>query len=302
MRISLPIRVAATVIGLGLAAGCTNASSTGGSSVPTGSSDPTSATSVDEAAVALLPAEVKDKGVLTVAMDASYPPFQFFDTDNKTIVGFDVDLSDAIAAKLGLEAKQVNAGFDTILPGLAAKKYDVGQSAFSVTPERAKTVDFVNYLSNGSGIAVKSGNPLGLEMDPMKLCGRPIAAQKGSTQGIEQLPQISKECVAAGQQPVDVLLFPSQNDANLAVTSGRADAVMADSIALATLADQSNGQFELAPGKDYDSALMGIALPKGSALTPALQAAVDAVYADGQFAQIVSKWSLPETSMLDSEG
>lgn len=302
MRTSLPIRVVATVIGLGLAAGCTNASSTGGSSVPTGSSSPTSATQVNEAAVALLPPEVKDKGVLTVAMDASYPPFQFFDTDNKTIVGFDVDLSDAIAAKLGLEAKQVNAGFDTILPGLAAKKYDVGQSAFSVTPERAKTVDFVNYLSNGSGIAVKSDNPLGLEMDPMKLCGRPIAAQKGSTQGIEQLPQISKECVAAGQQPVDVLLFPSQNDANLAVTSGRADAVMADSIALSTLAEQSNGQFELAPGKDYDSALMGIALPKGSPLTPALQAAVDAVYADGQFAQIVSKWNLPETSMLNPKG
>ncbi len=301
MRVSLNLRIAATLIGLGLAAGCTNASSTEGSADPTGTSDPTVASSVDQAAVALLPADVKDKGVLTVAMDASYPPFQFFDTDNKTIIGFDVDLSNALAAKLGLEAKQVNAGFDTILPGLAAKKYDIGESAFSVTPERAKTVDFVNYLRNGSGIAVKAGNPLGLEMDPSMFCGRAIAAQKGSTQGIEQLPQISKDCVAAGQKPVDVLLFPSQNDANLAVTSGRADAVMADSIALSTLAEQSNGQFEMAPGKDYDSALMGIALPKGSALTPALQAAVDAVYADGKFAQIVAKWGLPDSAMLDSE-
>ena len=302
MRVSLPLRIAATVCGLGLAAGCTNASSTSGSSAPTGSADPTAISSVDEAAVALLPAGVKDKGVLTVAMDASYPPFQSFDTDNTTIIGFDVDLSNALAAKLGLDAKQVNAGFDTILPGLAAQKYDMGESAFSVTPERAKTVDFVNYLSNGSGIAVKAGNPLGLEMDPTQLCGRPIAAQKGSTQGIEQLPQISDECVSAGQAPVDILLFPSQNDANLAVTSGRADAVMADSIALSTLAEQSDGQFELAPGKDYDSALMGIALPKDSELTAALQAAVDAVYADGQFAEIVAKWGLPETSMLDSEG
>lgn len=302
MNVSLPFRIAVAVIGLGLAAGCTNASSTNGSSSPKDASGSTTPTSVDKAAAALLPADVRQKGVLRVAMDASYPPFQFFDNDNKTIIGFDVDLSTALAAKLGLKAKQVNAGFDTILPGLAAKKYDVGQSAFSVTPERAKTVDFVNYLSNGSGIAVKAGNPVGLEMDPMMFCGRPIAAQKGSTQGIEQLPDISKLCVAAGEEPVDVRLFPSQNDANLAVTSGRADAVMADSIALSTLAEQSNGQFELAPGQDYESALMGIALPRGSELTPAVQAALDAVYADGEFAEIVERWGLPETSMLDSEG
>lgn len=59
-------------------------------------------------------------------MDASYPPFEAFDADNKTIIGFDADLSDAIAAKLGVKAEHVNAGFDSILVGLAAGKYDIG--------------------------------------------------------------------------------------------------------------------------------------------------------------------------------
>lgn len=297
MRISLFVRVTAAVLGLGLAAGCTDASKTAGSSSPDKASSSSTGT-VDKAAAALLPTDVKSKGVLTVAMDASYPPFQYFDNDNKTIIGFDVDLSNALAAKLGLKAEQVNAGFDTILPGLAAKKYDMGESAFSVTPERSKTVDFVNYLSNGSGIAVKPGNPGGLEMDPAKLCGHTIAAQKGSTQGIAQLPAISKTCSTAGDKPVTILLYPSQNDANLAVTSGRAEAVMADSIALSYQAKLSNEKFELAPGKDYESALMGIALPKKSSLVPALQAAMKSMYADGEFAKIVAKWGLPETSML----
>ena len=298
MLASLPLRVAATVMGLGLAAaGCTNASSAGGSTEPKDADSTTSASSgVDEDAAALLPADVKDKGVITVAMDASYPPFQYFENDNKTIIGFDVDLSNALAAKLGIEAKQVNAGFDTILPGLAAEKYDMGESAFSVTPERAKSVDFVTYMNAGSGIAVKPGNPLDLEMDPADLCGHKVAAQKGSLQGITQLPQISKDCEAAGEYPVDIRLYPSQNDANLALTSGRVDAVMADSFALAYAGQLANGAFELAPGEDYEPAPLGVALPKGSDLKPAIEAALAALLQSGEYNEILEKWDLPLTS------
>lgn len=74
-------------------------------------------------------------------MDASYAPFEYFDKDNTTIIGFDADLSKALAAKMGLTAVDVNAGFDTILAGLSSGKHDLGMSAFSVTPERAQTVD-----------------------------------------------------------------------------------------------------------------------------------------------------------------
>jgi polar amino acid transport system substrate-binding protein len=304
MRLPASVRVSGAVLALGLAAAsCTNASGSATSNAPAEpASSSAAAPAVNDDAAALLPADIKDKGVITVAMDASYPPFQYFEDDNKTIIGFDVDLSDALAERLGIDAEQVNAGFDTILPGLAAGKYDMGESAFSVTPEREKTVDFVTYLNAGSGIAVAKGNPLGLEMDPAQLCGRPVAAQKGSTQGIAQLPAISEECTKAGKKPVAISLFPSQNDANLALTSGRVDAVMADSFALAYAGQLADGAFELAPGEDYEPAPMGIALPKGSELKPALEAALSSLIEDGTYAELINKWGFPESAIPAAVG
>ncbi|GGS13177.1 hypothetical protein GCM10010269_60570 [Streptomyces humidus] len=122
----------------------------------------------------------------------------------------------------------MNAGFDTILPGLVAKTYDIGASAFGLTPERSKTVGFVPYVNGGSGLAAKAGNPLGPKREPMPLCGHSVSAQKGSVQGLDQLPAISKKCTRAGKDPVRIDLFPSQDEANLAVVSGRVDAVMGE--------------------------------------------------------------------------
>ena len=61
----------------------------------------------------------------------------------------------------------------------------------------------------------------------MSLCGHKLSAQKGSIQGMEQLPAIDKQCRSAGKDPVGIQLYPSQNDANLALTSGRVDAIAA---------------------------------------------------------------------------
>ena len=76
------------------------------------------------------------------------------------------------------------------------RKYYVGMSAFSASAERAKVVDFVTYGAGGSGIAVPKGNPKALSMDPMTLCGRTIAAQKGTIQGLDYLPKFSADCTA----------------------------------------------------------------------------------------------------------
>ncbi|WP_112466779.1 ABC transporter substrate-binding protein [Streptomyces triticisoli] len=301
-----PIRLPLLAAALALAvAGCTNASA-GGESAASGPSAPASGgpaveAEVDTAAAGLLPADIKSKGVLAVASDASYRPFEYFDTDNKTMIGFDIDMTDALGAKLGLKVDHVNAGFDGILPGLAARKFDIGASAFSITPERSKTVDFVPYLNAGSGLAVKAGNPLGLKMDPMALCGHTVAAQKGSIQGISQLPAISKTCTGAGKAPVKADLFPSQDGANLAVVSGRADAVMADSVPLTLQAKASNGQFEVAPGTDYEPTPLGIAMPKGSPLKPALDAAMKALISDGTMESLAKKWDVP-TGLLPKSG
>jgi polar amino acid transport system substrate-binding protein len=294
-----PSSLAALVLALGIT-GCTS------SGAGTDASDlrPKEKVEVGVAAAAaeLVPAELKKKGSITVAMDASYPPFQFFADDNKTIIGFDADFATAVGERMGLDVKIQNVGFDTILTGIQGGRYDMAESSFSVTEEREEIVDFVEYLQGGAGIAVTEGNPLDLAMDPARLCGHRIAAQKGTTQAILQLPAIAKQCEKDGAGTLTPVLFPSQNDAVLALTSGRVDAMMADSTAIAYQSKLAGGKFELAPGDVYQARPTGIALAKSSPLAPAVAAAVQSLYEDGTVEKIAEKWSVPESNYSTNPG
>lgn len=300
-RLSFAALSAVAVIPLALAA-CTTATEPAGANAPVAPGAATTTAAKSDAAAALVPQELRTKGEIVFAHDASYPPFEYFDKDNTTIIGFDAQLADAIAAKLGLKAKHVNTGFDTILAGLTSKKHDVGMSAFTVTPERTKTVDFVVYFSGGTAIAVPKGNPQNLAMDPLKLCGHKISAQKGSIQGLEQMPAIDKTCRQAGKPGLTIQLYPSQNDANLALASGRVDAIAADSVSLAYQGKLAGGSFELAPGADYEPAPGGIALAKGSSLTAAVGEAVKELAADGTLTKLGASWSLPAQVFTPEDG
>ena len=289
------VTIAASVLAL---SACTNASVEGS---PTTAASPAASAGasaapgtavLDPAVAALLPADVKAKGSLSFAMDATYPPFEVFDTDNKTIIGFDADLSQAIGTTMGIKVTDVNASFDSILIGLTSKKYDVGMTAFSASPDRAKVVDFVTYGAGGTGIAVPKGNPKALSMDPMTLCGHTVAAQKGSIQGLDYLPKFSTQCTTAGKAEIKVDLYPAQTDANLAVTSGRADAVMADSVSLAAQAKQV-GTLELAAGPDYQPTNVAIAVPNDSPLAEPLSAALVVLQKNGTLDALLAKWGLP---------
>lgn len=285
-----------------VAAGCTTVPATPQASGQADLASPVAAAlTVNDKARALLPATIRDAGVLKIASDPTYPPFEYFDTDNKTMIGWDVDMGNAIAAVLGLKADHVAATFDTILPGLTSHKYDLGMSAFSVTPERAKAVDFVPYLDNGTGLAVAPGNPLKLAIEGPSLCGQKVAAQKGSIQSMDLIPQLSKKCTEAGKPTVEAQNFPTQTDANLALTSGRVSGVLADSVSLAYQGKLADGRFELAAGVDYDPMPTGTALNKGSELLPAVQAATKAVIESPAFAEINAKWGIPAGAAISAD-
>src|SRR2546423_2121972 len=87
----------------------------------------------DKTIAAEVPANIKSKGTLTVASDASYAPNEFIGPDGHTVVGMSPDLARALAQVMGLKINDVNAGFDTIIPGLQSGKYDLGVSSFSDT-------------------------------------------------------------------------------------------------------------------------------------------------------------------------
>jgi polar amino acid transport system substrate-binding protein len=251
-------------------------------------SSTSTSSSADAKVAALVPAAVKSKGTLRVAADATYAPNEFVGPDGKAVVGMDADLAKALAKTMGLKAKVVNATFDGIIPGLAASKYDLGMSSFTDTKEREQTVDFVTYFSAGTSFYVKSDGPAINTLDD--LCGRKVAVEKGTTQADDATAQ-SKKCKTAGKGAVTVLVFPDQNGANLALSSGRGDVGMADSPPAAYQVKQSNGAFKLS-GKPYGTAPYGIAIPKDSGLAKPVLAALQALMADGTYKTILEKWGV----------
>ena len=124
--------------------GCGSSSSSSSTATTT-----SGAGGANAAIVATVPAPIKSKGTLIVASDATYAPNEFVAEDGHTVVGMDPDLMKALGEVMGVKVNVVNATFDTIIPGLAAGKYDVGASSFTDTKERQKTVDFVTYFTAG---------------------------------------------------------------------------------------------------------------------------------------------------------
>ena len=236
----------------------------------------------------LLPAAIKSAGTLNIATDASYAPNEYFDTDGKTIIGFDIDLGNAIAAKLGLKANFQNVTFDAIIPALAAGKYDLSLSSFTDTKAREATVDFVTYFNAGESLMVPAGNPKGVTGPDLTLCGLTVAVEKGTTEESE-IPALSTKCTGAGKKAITALSTDDQNAANLALTSGRADVGSADSPIAAYAVKQLSGKIALA-GAIYETAPYGIAIPKSPGLAPAIKSALAAMVADGSYKAVLDKW------------
>jgi polar amino acid transport system substrate-binding protein len=269
-------------------AGCGSSSKTSSSPSSSSSSTPAS-TSTDAAVAKLVPSSVKSSGKLTVAADASYAPNEFIGSNGKTVEGMDADLAKALASVMGLKADVKNQTFDSIIPGLSANKYDLGMSSFTDTKARQKVVDFVTYFSAGTSFYTKAqGGPTvnGLA----DLCGLKVAVEKGTTQQADATAQ-SKKCTAAGKKPVTVLVFPDQNGANLALSSGRAQVGMADSPVADYQVKQSNGQFKLT-GTPYGTAPYGIAMNKKTGLDKAVLAGIKKLMADGEYKSILSHWGI----------
>lgn len=270
-----------------LAAGCGGDDDNSSTSAGSGSSAASTGGGADPAVAKLVPASIKSAGTVKVATDPTYPPAEFIDKDGKTIAGIDIDLVHAVAAKMGVKPQIVRSTFDAIIPGLAAKKYDMAAAFHNDTKERQKVVDFVDYVSAGSAAYVKaSGGPTISSLDD--LCGKKVAVLKGSTQQDDATAQ-SKKCSAAGKPAVTALVFPDQNAANLAISSGRAAVSLADTPVAAYIVKQAGGQFKLS-GDQYAVALHGMAFPKGSELSNAVLAGMKAIIADGTYKRILDKW------------
>lgn len=272
IRFVLPALAAAAALAL---TGCTNTEGDTTASVDASGIQP------DAAAVALLPEEVKESGVLVMGTDAEYPPNEYKDASGKP-VGWGIELAEAIAAKLGLTPEWEILPFDSILPRIEEEALQVGASSFTDNLERQKTVDFVNYLNAGSQWAA----PVGSDVDPENACGLTVAVQAGTIQHTDELPARNDECVAAGKEAITILPFDGQPEVTNAVVNGQADAFSADSPVTGAAVTELEGELELV-GDLFDAAPYGFATLKGSDMTMAVQAALQSLIDDGTYLEIL---------------
>ena len=278
-------------------AGCGSASTQGSTGAAGDAASSTSPVPVDPALAAQLPQDLEESGRLVVGSDTSYAPGAFLDADGTTPRGFDVDLVEAVAARLGLEADVQSAKFEAIIPGIQSGKYDIGASQFTINSERTAVVDMVSYFNAGTQWAVRAGNPAGVS--PEDACGKRVAVGTGSTQLTDDLPKRQAACEAAGKPAIVVNAYQAQNEATAAVVSGKEDAMLADSPITAYAVKQTGGKLELA-GDIYDSAPYGFVVQKDrDQLGQAIAGAVAAMQADGSYARILAEWGI-EGGALDA--
>jgi polar amino acid transport system substrate-binding protein len=246
---------------------------------------------VDEIA-ATLPADIRNSGKLVVGVNLPYAPNEFKD-EKGTIVGFDVDLLNAVAATLGLATDYREADFAKIIPSIQQGTYNVGMSSFTDTKEREKSVDFVDYFSAGILWAQRPGSSI----DPNDACGKKVAVQATTTEETDELPAKSKKCVDAGKPEIQIVKFDGQDAATNAVVLGQVDAMSADSPVTAYAIKQSNGKLEAA-GEISDAAPYGWPVAKDSPLAQSLQKALEHLIQTGDYKAIASNWGV-EKGMIE---
>ena len=294
----LVIAAAALVL---VAAGCGSSNS---SSSPSPSS--TTAATWTPADLAALQADSSLKGMLPagmttirVASDIPYPPWEMYTAPGSNIpTGFDYDLSQAIAKKIGVPASFNETPFDGIILSIKAGKNDMIMSDMYDNLEReGQGVSFVDYALDGTSVLVLKGNPKGVSnLD--SLAGQTVACESGTTQQ-KFLQTLNAKFKSSGKAQMTILSLPNQPAALLAVTSGRAvgdltDHSTASNIAMTT----KNGQtFEVVSDPSaptgYDPQLVGIGIvAKNAPLLNTVQKALQALIDEGAYQKIIAKYGL----------
>ncbi|MET7801940.1 ABC transporter substrate-binding protein, partial [Streptomyces decoyicus] len=250
----------------------------------------------DPAAAKLLPADVRARGSLSLATSVGTPPAATYLADGKTLAGQDIDFADAVGKVLGLKIDREVASFEAILPALGSGKYDVGTGNFGVTDERRKAIDFVTYINDGQGFAVRKDSPLKKVGSLRQLCGLTVATGAGTTFEAT-LEENRQRCAKAGKKPYDVKTYAEQGALWISLQQGRTDVVMSTINGLRYAVRQQPGLRFLNEFKRLD---VGFAFKKGTPLAPAVQAAVNHLKKDGTYDRILKKWGTGPSALKTS--
>lgn len=232
----------------------------------------------DDAGVDTDAFDLVEDGKLTFAMSGQYRPFNFYD-EGGDLVGFDVDMGEAISESLGLEPNPVTGDFDALIAGLTSGRYDAIIGSMSPTPERAEVVDFTEiYYLSGAQLFVAEGSDITSIDD---LADGVVGVTRGTT--FEEFAE-EQEGVA------DVTTYPSDNQALTELANGRVDAVITNRL-LGLFQIEEIGVDVVAVGDVLFDDPAAIAVRQDSPeLLEAIDDALAAAQADGRYAESSEKW------------
>ena len=195
------------------------------------------------------------------ATEASYPPFESIDANNK-IVGFDVDLANALCKEIDATCTFTNQAFDSLIPSLKFRRFDAVMAGMDITPEREKQVLFTTPYYENSALFVGQQGKF-TSIDALK--GKKVGVQNGTTH---------QKFITDKHPEITTVPYDSYQNAKLDLQNGRIDAV-GDKVT----------------DKDYFGTGLGIALRQGNTeLQQKFNAALEKVKSDGTYQSIYNKW------------
>ncbi|MEV8374400.1 ABC transporter substrate-binding protein [Kribbella sp. NPDC056861] len=261
-------------------------------------------TTKNEAAAALLPAKVRERGSLIVGFGfgAGSPPLGFIADDNKTPIGLELDIAYLVTGALGLKPDVQVTSWENLFIGLDSAKYDVGFTNITVTEKRKQKYDFATYRKDDLAFEAKKGGSWKVT-EGKDIAGKTIAVGTATNQE-KILVDWNEANVKAGLPAATIKYFQSQSDTYLALSSGRLDAYFGPNPSIAYHI-QTSGQTE-SIGKFSGAGptlqgLIAATTKKDSGLVQAYQAALNAVIADGSYAKVLERWNVANEAIEKSE-
>lgn len=219
-----------------------------------------------ESTVDMSDVKLLEDGVLTVGMEVGYPPFEEFAEDGETIIGFDVDIVEELADKLGVEVEYVNTSFDAIFAGIDVN-YDLVCSAITMTAERAETMLFSTpYINNYQAVCLPVDSDLEIKsFDDLE--GKTVALQKASSSDA-----LFSDLISTGSLDCEIIASEKIISCFTQLENGEVDAVVVDSTVADGVIAGDPGKYEIVYEDEEEVEQFGIAMGKENT---ALQKAVN---------------------------
>lgn len=243
-----------------------------------------------------LPERITQAGALNIGIERDHPPMEFVDAKTGELVGFDVDLVNAIAAELGVKLNYVHSRFEGLTPNLQSKRIDLIISGMYDTPKRRDNFDFIDYLSAGAVFYTldKSADI----QKPLDLCGKVVTANRGTSYPGSVEKWSTENCLPAGLPAMEVITDTDMASEFLYLNQNRAQGSVQGTEAIPTVLASKEGPFRTLGGP-FTDVKIGIGFLKEDAqLRDAVFATLEKLIANGKYAELIKKWGL-EASALD---